>query len=139
MLYTEKEKNEIERVRKVFEKHIRQLVDIGFPAPLNLGQFQRIGVLEVMVVSGHSKNIQCYIIQALITKTGSGLYPVAGVNIDRVDRYCQPHIADLIRPTAGICVPLRRTVKQEKITHPPKCQELKSASGTFLWLFCEFD
>ena len=25
MLYTEKEKNEIERVRKVFEKHIRQM------------------------------------------------------------------------------------------------------------------
>ena len=25
MLYTEKEKNEIERVRKVFEKHIQQM------------------------------------------------------------------------------------------------------------------
>lgn len=25
MLYTEKEKNEIERIRKVFEKHIRQM------------------------------------------------------------------------------------------------------------------
>ena len=23
--------------------------------------------------------------------------------------------------------------------HPPECQEHESASGTFLWLFCEFD
>ena len=30
---------------------------------------------------------------------------------------------------------MRRTVKQEKITHPPKCQELKSASWHF---FCGF-
>ena len=29
MLYTEKEKNEIERVRKVFEKHIRQMTAYG--------------------------------------------------------------------------------------------------------------
>ena len=30
MLYTEKEKNEIERVRKVFEKHIQQMILISF-------------------------------------------------------------------------------------------------------------
>ena len=30
MLYTEKEKNEIERVRKVFEKHIQQMTAYYF-------------------------------------------------------------------------------------------------------------
>lgn len=37
-----------------------------------------------------------YIIQALITKSSCGLYPVAGVNIDRVKGYCQPNIANLV-------------------------------------------
>ena len=34
MLYTEKEKNEIERVRKVFEKHIQQMT--GYDLVLSL-------------------------------------------------------------------------------------------------------
>ena len=34
MLYTEKEKTEIERIRKVFEKHIQQMTAYkGFSAP----------------------------------------------------------------------------------------------------------
>lgn len=46
MLYTEKEKNEIERVRKVFEKHIQQMTgydlvchvyDAGHAALLHAG------------------------------------------------------------------------------------------------------
>ena len=49
-----------------------------------------------MVVSGHSENIQCNIIQALITKSSCGLYPVAGVNINRVKGYCQPNITGRI-------------------------------------------
>ena len=54
------------------------MADIGFPAPLNLGQFQRIGVLEVMVVSGHSKNIQCC--DEFIQRLPDGYQTVLGEN-----------------------------------------------------------
>ena len=70
--------------------YFRQLVDIGFPAPLNLGQFQRIGRPQSHGRFRSFRNIQCNIIQALITKSSCGLYPVAGVNINRVKGYCQP-------------------------------------------------
>ena len=49
MLYTEKEKNEIERVRKVFEKHIQQMTDkLGYLL-LKISTEKRYGEEEILV------------------------------------------------------------------------------------------
>ena len=56
------------------------------------------------------------------------------LELAEIKRRWKPYIGQLPE-YAYLCDEL----KQEQITHPQKCQELKSASGTFLWLFCEFD
>ena len=40
MLYTEKEKNEIERVRKVFEKHIQQMTAYDLVWSVSKGRYR---------------------------------------------------------------------------------------------------
>ena len=54
-------------------------------------------VLNVSVEAESAVTVMLlHIIQALITKSSCGLYPVAGVNINRVKGYCQPNIANLV-------------------------------------------
>ena len=81
MLYTEKEKNEIERVRKVFEKHIQQMTAYDLVWSDKVGYvWLAISIDPVYIDTGNwiesatGLCYECYIIQALITKASSGLY-----------------------------------------------------------------
>ena len=147
MLYTEKEKNEIERVRKVFEKHIRQMTAYDLVWSDKVGYvWLAISIDPVYIDTGNWIESRCGLCNECLNDIALDVFGMTGNDHDFEDAdplelaEIQAALETLYRPTAGICVPLRRTVKQEKITHPPKCQELKSASWHFfLWLFCEFD
>ena len=47
-----------------------QLVDIWLPAPLDFGQFQRIGCFQRVIVARHIQNIHSNIIQTLAAEIG---------------------------------------------------------------------
>ena len=59
-------------VQQVFAeiRIVWQLVDIWLPAPLDFGQFQRIGCFQCMIVARHIQNIRSNIIQTPAAKIG---------------------------------------------------------------------
>ncbi len=59
-------------VQQVFAeiRIVWQLVDIWLPAPLDFGQFQRIGCLQCMIVARHIQNIHSNIIQTPAAEIG---------------------------------------------------------------------
>ena len=59
-------------VQQVFAeiRIVWQLVDIWLPAPLDFGQFQRIGFLQCMIVARYIQNIHSNIIQTLAAEIG---------------------------------------------------------------------
>ena len=87
-------------VQQVFAeiRIVWQLVDIWPPAPLDFGQFQRIGFLQCMIVARHIQNIHSNIIQTLAAEIGGRFYPDASIHIKRIDANRQPDLAYLVRP-----------------------------------------
>ena len=87
-------------VQQVFAeiRIVWQLVDIWLPAPLDFGQFQRIGFLQCMIVARHIQNIHSNIIQTLAAEISGRFYPDTGIHIDRIYANRQPDIAHLVRP-----------------------------------------
>ena len=59
-------------VQQVFAeiRIVWQLVDIWLPAPLDFGQFQRVGFFQCMIVARHIQNIHSNIIQTLAAEIG---------------------------------------------------------------------
>ena len=87
-------------VQQVFAeiRIVWQLVDIWLPAPLDFGQFQRIGFLQCMIVARHIQNIRSNIIQTPVTEIGGRFDSDTGIHIDWIYANRQPDIAYLVRP-----------------------------------------
>ena len=87
-------------VQQVFAeiRIVWQLVDIWLPAPLDFGQFQRIGCFQRVIVARHIQNIRSNIIQTLAAEIGGRFYPDTGIHIDWIYANRQPDIAYLVRP-----------------------------------------
>ena len=87
-------------VQQVFAeiRIVWQLVDIWLPAPLDFGQFQRVGFFQCMIVARHIQNIHSNIIQTLAAEIGGRFYPDTGIHIDWIYTNRQPDIAYLVRP-----------------------------------------
>ena len=87
-------------VQQVFAeiRIVWQLVDIWLPAPLDFGQFQRVGCFQCMIVARHIQNIHSNIIQTPAAEIGGRFYPDTGIHIDWIYANRQPNIAYLVRP-----------------------------------------
>ena len=87
-------------VQQVFAeiRIVWQLVDIWLPAPLDFGQFQRIGCFQCMIVARHIQNIHSNIIQTPATEIGGRFDSDTGIHIDWIYANRQPDIAYLVRP-----------------------------------------
>ena len=74
-------------VQQVFAeiRIVWQLVDIWLPAPLDFGQFQRIGCFQRVIVARHIQNIRSNIIQTLAAEIGGRFYPDASIHIKWID------------------------------------------------------
>ena len=81
-------------VQQVFAeiRIFRQLVDIWLPAPLDFGQFQRIGCFQRVIVARHIQNIHSNIIQTPAAEIGGRFYPDTGIHIDWIYANRQPNI-----------------------------------------------
>ena len=87
-------------VQQVFAeiRIFRQLVDIWLPAPLDFGQFQRIGCFQRVIVARHIQNIHSNIFQTLAAEIGGRFDSDTGIHIDWIYANRQPNIAYLVRP-----------------------------------------
>ena len=87
-------------VQQVFAeiRIVWQLVDIWLPAPLDFGQFQRIGCFQRVIVARHIQNIRSNIVQTPAAEIGGRFYPDTGIHIDWIYANRQPDIAYLVRP-----------------------------------------
>ena len=87
-------------VQQVFAeiRIVWQLVDIWLPAPLDFGQFQRVGCFQCMIVARHIQNIHSNIIQTPVTEIGGRFDSDTGIHIDWIYTNRQPDIAYLVRP-----------------------------------------
>ena len=87
-------------VQQVFAeiRIVWQLVDIWLPAPLDFGQFQRIGCFQRVIVARHIQNIRSYIVQTPVTEIGGRFDSDTGIHIDWIYANRQPDIAYLVRP-----------------------------------------
>ena len=115
MLYTEKEKHEIERVKEVFEEHLRQSPDFELLWSDKVGYvWLAIGVNPVYVDTGIR-------IESAADLCGRCLDDVA---TDVLYMTGNDHALEAIyQPAAGICVYLRRFTKWTQIIHMQTCQK----------------
>ena len=130
MLYTEKEKHEIERVKEVFAEHLRQSPDFELLWSDKVGYvWLAIGVNPVYVDTGiriESAADLCYrclddVATDVLYMTGNdhalGSSRSAGIGRN------QAALGTIYQPAAGICVYLRRFTKWTPIIHMQTCQK----------------
>ena len=138
MLYTEKEKHEIERVKEVFAEHLRQSPDFELLWSDKVGYvWLTIGVNPVYVDTGiriESAADLCYrclddvatdvfIYDGQRSRAGSSRSAGIGRN--------QAALGAIYQPAARLCVSLQRPAERKNVIYQTRCQEPYNASGTF--------
>jgi len=146
MLYTEKEKHEIERVKEVFAEHLRQSPDFELLWSDKVGYvWLAIGVNPVYVDTGiriESAADLCYrclddvatdVLYMYRQRSCTGSSRPAGIGRN------QAALGAIYQPAARLCVSLQRPAERKNVSCQTRCQEPYSASGTYFVDFCEFD
>ena len=138
MLYTEKEKHEIERVKEVFAEHLRQSPDFELLWSDKVGYvWLTIGVNPVYVDTGiriESAADLCGrclddVAMDVLYMTGNdhALESSRPAGISRN----QAALGAIYQPAARLCVSLQRPAERKNVIYQARCQEPYSASGTF--------
>ena len=137
MLYTEKEKHEIERVKEVFTEHLRQSPDFELLWSDKVGYvWLTIGVNPVYVDTGiriESAADLCY--RCLDDVATDVLYMTGNDHaLEKADPLELAEIKALgaiYQPAARLCVSLQRPAERKNVICQTRCQEPYGASGTF--------
>ena len=135
MLYTEKEKHEIERVKEVFAEHLRQSPDFELLWSDKVGYvWLAIGVNPLYVDTGiriESAADLCGrclddVATDVLYMTCTGSSRSAGIGRN------QAALGAIYQPAARLCVSLQRPAERKNVIYQTRCQEPYGASGTFL-------
>ena len=146
MLYTEKEKHEIERVKEVFAEHLRQSPDFELLWSDKVGYvWLAIGVNPVYVDTGiriESAADLCYrclddVAMDVLYMTGNdhALEAADPLELAEIKRRWEPYINQL-PDYAYLCKDLLNG-KMQSIKRGVRSHTVLLAP--FLWIFCEFD
>ena len=138
MLYTEKEKHEIERVKEVFAEHLRQSPDFELLWSDKVGYvWLTIGVNPVYVDTGirieSAADLCCKCLDDVamdvlyMTGNDHALEEARPAGIDRN----QAALGAIYQPAARLCVSLQRPAERKNVIYQTRCQEPYSASGTY--------
>ena len=133
MLYTEKEKHEIERVKEVFAEHLRQSPDFELLWSDKVGYvWLTIGVNPVHQDRISRRSLRqvfgrccygCFVYDGQRSCTGSSR--PAGISRN------QAALGAIYQPAARLCVSLQRPAERKNVIYQTRCQEPYGASGTF--------
>ena len=140
MLYTEKEKHEIERVKEVFAEHLRQSPDFELLWSDKVGYvWLAIGVNPVYVDTGiriesaadlcyrcldvGRCSYGCFVYDGQRSRAGSSRSAGIGRNQAALGAICQP--------ATRLRVSLQRPAERKNVIYQTRCQEPYNASGTF--------
>lgn len=138
MLYTEKEKHEIERVKEVFTEHLRQSPDFELLWSDKVGYvWLTIGVNPVYVDTGirieSAADLCCKCLDDVamdvlyMTGNDHALEEADSLELAEIKR----RWGAIYQPAARLCVSLQRPVERKNVIYQTRCQEPYGASGTF--------
>jgi len=134
MLYTEKEKHEIERVKEVFAEHLRQSPDFELLWSDKVGYvWLTIGVNPVYVDTGIRIESAADLCGRCLDDVATDVLYMTG-NDHALEAADPLELAEIKRrwePAARLCVSLQRPAERKNVIYQTRCQEPYSASGTF--------
>ena len=138
MLYTEKEKHEIERVKEVFAEHLRQSPDFELLWSDKVGYvWLAIGVNPLYVDTGIRIESAADLCGRCLDDVATDvLYMTSNDHALENSRSAgvsgnQAALGVIYQPAARLCVSLQRPAERKNVIYQTRCQEPYGASGTF--------